>query len=176
MHPAPSSALAPRRRTAASFNKESALAQTKPACHAIINDSGHFIQPTKVLCDRSTMAQIIIVDDDAVVREMTTAILERDGHSVEQADDGNAGLAAVRARVPELLITDMEMPKMDGVELITELAKEFPHLPIIAMSGAPQSPQYLYLASLLGAEKILTKPFSTKLLTNTVKEVLSRPK
>lgn len=121
------------------------------------------------------MARILVIDDDTVVRELTAEILGHNGHTVTQAADGNAGLAAIRSQPPELVITDMEMPGMDGVEMIKILKRELPELPIIAMSGATQSAQYLYLASYLGAERLLNKPFAIGDLLATVNAVLQPP-
>lgn len=122
------------------------------------------------------MSRILVIDDDSVVRELTVKILERHGHTVDKAADGNAGVTAFRANPPDLVITDMAMPGKDGVEVIATLTKDFPEIPVIAMSGAPDSAQYLYLASFLGAERMLTKPFSPEVLMATVDAVVARPK
>ena len=124
----------------------------------------------------NTMSRILVIDDDSVVRELTGRILERHGHKVDMAADGNTGVTAFRANPPDLVITDMAMPGKDGVEVIAALTKDFPDIPVIAMSCAPDSAQYLYLASFLGAERMLTKPFSPEVLMATVDAVVARPK
>src|SRR3954471_23119522 len=101
------------------------------------------------------MARILVIDDDTAVRGLTVQILRSHGHTVNEAIDGDAGLTKFRAEPVDLLITDMAMPKTDGVEVISAVAKERPNFPIIAMSGAPDSAQYLYLASYLGAGRML---------------------
>ncbi len=122
------------------------------------------------------MPRILVIDDDRVVRELAARILQLHGHTVDLAGDGNQGLAAIRAHAPDLVVTDMEMPGKDGVEVIEILAKDLPDLPIIAMSGATQSAQYLYLASYLGAERLLNKPFTADVLIAAVDAVLQGPK
>ena len=118
------------------------------------------------------MARILVIDDDQLIREMIALTLGKAGHTVDQAKQGDDGLAAFRAHPADLIITDMAMPGMDGVQLIQRLLKEHPKLPIIAMSGAPDSAQFLYLASYLGAGRLLTKPFGTEALRLAVDEVL----
>ena len=114
------------------------------------------------------MARILVIDDDLLSRDYVGQILQTEGHTVEMAANGDDGLSLFRARPADLVITDMVMPKTDGVELITILLNEHPNLPVIAMSGAPNSAQYLYLASYMGAGKILTKPFTAKALLAAV--------
>jgi DNA-binding response OmpR family regulator len=114
------------------------------------------------------MAHILVIDDDQLIRDMVALTLGAEGHTVVQAESGVDGLAAFRTRPADLVITDMAMPKMDGVQLIERLLKEYPNLPIIAMSGAPDSAQYLYLASYLGAGRLLTKPFKPETLRGAV--------
>ena len=114
------------------------------------------------------MARILVIDDDLLSRDYVGQILQTEGHTVEMAANGDDGLSLFRARPADLVITDMVMPKTDGVELITILLNEHPNLPVIAMSGAPNSAQYLYLASYMGAGKILTKPFTAQALLAAV--------
>jgi DNA-binding response OmpR family regulator len=114
------------------------------------------------------MARILVIDDDLLSRDYVGQILQTEGHTVEMAANGDDGLSLFRAHPADLVITDMVMPKTDGVELITILLNEHPNLPVIAMSGAPNSAQYLYLASYMGAGKILTKPFTAKALLAAV--------
>jgi two-component system, chemotaxis family, chemotaxis protein CheY len=122
------------------------------------------------------MARILVIDDDPLSRDYVKQILQSEGHAVEMADSGQSGLAAFHACPADLVITDMVMPETDGVELIAGLMKEHPRLPVIAMSGAPSSAQYLYLASYLGAEKMMTKPFTAKALLAAVTSALKPAK
>ena len=120
------------------------------------------------------MARILVVDDDLMVRSYVAQILQTKGHTVEKAENGEEGLAIFRSRPTDLIITDMAMPKSDGVQLIASLQKENPSLPIIAMSGAPDSAQFLFLASYFGAEKMLTKPFTADALIDAVDLAVKR--
>ena len=81
------------------------------------------------------MARILVVDDDKAVRLLLRAMLERRGHSVVEAEDGAEGLQYYRAAPADLVITDIQMPVMDGLQMIKELRGDFPTAKIIAISG-----------------------------------------
>ena len=81
------------------------------------------------------MARILLVDDDNAVRLLLRAVLERWGHSVVEAGNGAEGLRCYRAAPTDLVITDIQMPVMDGLQMIKELRGDFPTAKIIAMSG-----------------------------------------
>ena len=120
------------------------------------------------------MASILAIDDDAMVRGMLVATLSSAGHAVVDVDNARGGLQSIRASLPDLVITDIVMPGKDGIETIIELRRDFPKLPVIAMSGQSEfSPLYLKMAKQLGAVKILKKPFSMDVLLRAVDEVLA---
>ena len=81
------------------------------------------------------VARILVVDDDKAVRLLLRAVLERQGHSVVEAENGAEGLQCYRAAPTDLVITDIQMPVMDGLQMITELRGAFPTAKIIAISG-----------------------------------------
>jgi two-component system, chemotaxis family, chemotaxis protein CheY len=81
------------------------------------------------------VACILVVDDDKAVRLLLRAILERQGHSVVEAENGDEGLRYYRAAPTDLVITDIQMPVMDGLQMIKELRGDFPTAKIIAISG-----------------------------------------
>src|ERR1041385_1718826 len=81
------------------------------------------------------MARILVIDDDEDVRETVRRTLESRGHTVKLAGDGSLGLAALAEDAPDLVITDVFMPRQDGIETLRELRKAFPKLKVIAMSG-----------------------------------------
>lgn len=122
------------------------------------------------------MTRVLVIDDDPLSRDYVAQILLAGGHSVEMAENAEQGLAAFQTRPIDLIITDMVMPGTDGVELITNLLKSRPNLPVIAMSGAPDSAAYLYLASYLGAGMVLTKPFAANAMLAAVTEALKKPR
>ena len=81
------------------------------------------------------VARILVVDDEKVVRLLLRAVLERRGHSVVEAENGDEGLRYYRAAPTDLVITDIQMPVMDGLQMIKELRHAFPTAKIIAISG-----------------------------------------
>ncbi len=121
------------------------------------------------------MASIVIIDDDAAFRPMLAQMLGRLGHEVFAAENGHAGLKFVRARVPDLVITDMVMPEKEGVETIIELRRSYPALKIIAISGGGRinSADYLSLATKFGVAGTLAKPFGRDELKAVLEAVLA---
>jgi DNA-binding response OmpR family regulator len=81
------------------------------------------------------MADVLIIDDAPLMRLVLTRILERAGHTVREADDGRSGIAEFRRQRPALVITDMMMLEMDGIETIQAMRRDDPEIPIIAISG-----------------------------------------
>ncbi len=81
------------------------------------------------------MARILVVDDDTAVRLLLRTVLERRGHVVVEAENGAEGLQYYRAAPTDLVITDIQMPVMDGLQMIKELRSAFPTVKIIAISG-----------------------------------------
>src|SRR5690242_8002624 len=81
------------------------------------------------------MAQILVIDDEPMLRRTLRAVLERAGHTVVEAEDGNQGLEQFNVQRPDLVLTDIIMPNREGVETIGEMRRQAPDLPIIAMSG-----------------------------------------
>jgi len=120
------------------------------------------------------MARILVIDDDEHIRETVRRVLESRGHSVEDADEGTAGIAAVAQRAPDLVITDIFMPGHDGIEVLLELRKAFPTLKVIAMSGGDGRGVLNLLedAELLGADRTIPKPFTPGELIAAVNDVL----
>jgi DNA-binding NtrC family response regulator len=80
-------------------------------------------------------ARVLVVDDDDDVRAFLVRALRRRGYDVEEAGDGTAGLAAVEQRCPDLVITDMAMPHLDGLGLLRALKQAAPDLPVIVLTG-----------------------------------------
>ena len=120
------------------------------------------------------MSSILIIEDDSGVRDLFKKCLEKAGHEVHCANDGEAGLKSYRDFQSDLVITDMVMPKKEGVETIFELKREFPDVKIIAISGGGllEPGRYLALAKAQGVEKILQKPIKSSLLLSSTEEVL----
>jgi CheY-like chemotaxis protein len=106
------------------------------------------------------------VDDEPAQRFALRRILERAGHEVTDAGDGAAALRAVRESPPDLMVTDMMMPVMDGNELIRRLRSEpaTAGIPILAASGDP------HLA--VGADAVISKPYKWEHLTKVADGLL----
>jgi len=112
--------------------------------------------------------RILVVDDDEDIRRFNADVLTRMGYHVEAAADGAAGWDALNANRYDLLITDNNMPKLSGVELIKKINTAGIPVPIILSSGVPQNEEVeLRLAA------ILPKPFTLDELLGTVKKVLT---
>nr|NJM00937.1 response regulator [Desulfobacula sp.] len=119
------------------------------------------------------MKKILVMDDEASIRSMLKKFLEREGYFVLTAADGKEGMALFD-RYVDLVVTDLIMPEKEGMEVIMELRKKFPEVPVIAMSGGGRnSPEsYLNTARLLGAGTVLEKPVQTGILLDAVKRAL----
>ena len=118
------------------------------------------------------MARILIIDDDPDTRDLIQHTLNSAGHQTHTASEGREGLKHFLRNVVELVITDLFMPEVDGLEVIGGLRTHFPQLPIIATSG--HTPDLLSVARKMGSNEILHKPFSTDELLALVQKVLSR--
>ncbi|HIJ89986.1 MAG: response regulator [Desulfobulbaceae bacterium] len=121
------------------------------------------------------MARILLIDDEQMVLELLVSVLTRAGYEVITAGDGLVACQLCRSQDFDLVITDIIMPEMDGIEMIQELRQRCPQVKIIAMSGGGRcSPQdYLEIAGVLGVSATIAKPFSNKDFLATVNEVLS---
>lgn len=120
------------------------------------------------------MSRVLVVDDDRDVQDSVGRVLQRAGHEVYFASDGMGAIRFIRADRPDLVVTDVLMPEMDGIELIMELRREAPELPIIAVSGGGRLPKELVLdtASALGAVHTVEKPFEIQHLLAVVDRAL----
>ena len=122
------------------------------------------------------MATILLVDDDPQVQTALTIALEQAGHQVSQVNNGRQALRQLRAQFVDLVITDILMPEVDGLELIRLLRREFPGTKILAISGgAARLPglDMLQLARALGADRLLSKPSRNQELLSQITELLS---
>jgi CheY-like chemotaxis protein len=121
------------------------------------------------------MARILLADDEPKLRELFARYLQGLGHDVRTAADGNEVMAALADAPADLLVTDINMPDMDGIEILTALRKDGSHLPVIAISGGGYLDKNLLLSSaaMLGALVTLEKPFALEELRDAVDDVLS---
>jgi len=121
-------------------------------------------------------ANILVIDDDAIVRRTLQEILESEGFQVTSAENGRQGIAAFDRRRPDLVITDIIMPDQEGIETIIHLRKVWPQGPIIAISGGGRigNVDFLQMAERIGADAILSKPFEPEELLALVTRCLDK--
>jgi len=120
------------------------------------------------------MARIIVIDDEPGICRIACAVLEAAGHTVVAYPDGRGGIAHIKKDPPDLLVTDLFMPEMEGLETI-RLARDLQsQLPIIAISGVYfEGGDYLEIAEKLGALATLRKPFLPGDLVDLVARLLA---
>jgi CheY-like chemotaxis protein len=116
-----------------------------------------------------TRATILIIDDAEPVRALLRFALEAAGYEVTEAANGRQGLERYRQRPTDLVITDIAMPELNGLDLILELTREFLQAKVIAISGAGGEQNVLDVAKLLGARQTFQKPFSVPQLLRAVR-------
>ncbi len=110
----------------------------------------------------SARLKILVIDDEAEICELTKLLLQRNGHEVLVATDGNLAIRLFNEQIFDLVITDILMPDCDGLEVIAELRRKHPAVRIIASSGGGRvsSDSYLHIARKTGAHALLAKPFT----------------
>lgn len=118
--------------------------------------------------------ELLLIDDDPAMRSMLHRALTRAGYLVHEAGDGREGLKVLAAHSVALVLTDIIMPDVEGVELIFRLKKSHPGLPVIAMSGGGRmSPKgYLDVAKSCGATRTIAKPFDISQLLGWIAELI----
>jgi two-component system, response regulator, stage 0 sporulation protein F len=115
------------------------------------------------------MATILVIDDEEIIRALLRSVLEGEGYEVTEAANGREGLELYRQRPIHLVITDILMPEMNGLDMLLELTREFLHAKVIAISGVGGERKVLDVAKLLGARRTFTKPFSMPDLLSAVR-------
>ena len=131
------------------------------------------------------MKSVLIIDDEAEVGHALRRVLEREGLAVETATGSSEGLSLFEKNRPDLVITDIIMPKMHGIDLIRTLRAQHEHIRIVAISGgghfgpahyqpaAITTSAYLAAATEAGADAVLTKPFDKEDLLAAVRRLLN---
>jgi DNA-binding response OmpR family regulator len=121
----------------------------------------------------SSKKRILVVDDEPNIREVVELYLRRDGFEVEVAADGEAALAAIERSVPDLIVLDLMMPVLDGLEVTRALRQGEFDVPIIMLTAKGEETDKI-VGLELGADDYVTKPFSPKEVVARVKAVLRR--
>ncbi|MBA3347477.1 MAG: response regulator [Actinobacteria bacterium] len=119
------------------------------------------------------MSRILVVDDEHLVRNLTVQVLERAGYDVVSASDAQSALALLEDDAVDLVVSDVVMPGLSGVELLNELRDRCPDLPVLLMTGGSPEPERTSRALELGASGIVYKPFSHADLTHAVHTALN---
>ena len=117
---------------------------------------------------------ILIVEDHDMLREVLERQLQRSGFAVIGAAHGLEAIERFRAAAVDLVVTDMEMPRSDGFELIAALRSERPNVAIIAISGAERVLRDPHAVEKLGVKLLLEKPVSGPELVQAVRRALAR--
>ena len=118
------------------------------------------------------MPQVLVVDDDPHIRQLLVFALEKAGLSAREAEDGEAAIAAVTRERPDLVVLDINMPKLDGLEVCRQL-RAMGDLPILFLSSRDDEIDRV-LGIELGGDDYVTKPFSPREVTARVQAILRR--
>jgi two-component system alkaline phosphatase synthesis response regulator PhoP len=121
------------------------------------------------------MKKILLIEDEPDMAELVRYNLEKDGFKVESADRGEAGLEKARRAPPDLVILDLMLPGVDGLDVLRRLraGREAPHVPVILLTAkAGEADRVVGLE--LGADDYVVKPFSPRELVARVKAILRR--
>jgi CheY-like chemotaxis protein len=121
---------------------------------------------------KSRTRSAVVADDDGQVRYFVRLVLAHAGYSVREAVNGKDALEKLATQPADLLVTDLMMPDVDGIELIRSVRASGPPITIIAMSGADES-VYLRVASRLGADYVLRKPFTIEDLQRVLSGIMT---
>jgi len=120
------------------------------------------------------MANILVIDDDVTIQLVFSQFLTSLGHEIMQAENGKKGMSMIQETRPDLVITDIMMPEMDGLEILMQLRSTHDSVPVIAISGGMRSlpVNFLQQAKLFGARYVFEKPVPLEVLRNAVTELL----
>ena len=117
-------------------------------------------------------AKILVIDDEQSIIDLVTAYLRKEGYEIAAALDGPSGLKAARAFNPDVVVLDVMLPGMDGIELLTRLRRESNVYVIMLTAKSEETDKIVGLS--VGADDYLTKPFSPRELVARVKAALRR--
>jgi len=117
---------------------------------------------------------ILVVDDEAPVRDMLRVVLQKEGYAVASAADGKEAVRMFRRRPADLIITDIIMPEQEGLKTIFDLRRDSPTVKIIAISGVGRYGlgDYLEAAAAFGADRTFAKPFDRRELLSAIRDLL----
>jgi DNA-binding response OmpR family regulator len=119
------------------------------------------------------MARVLVVEDDATVAEVVLGYLRREGHEVEYTSEGGRALACVETFDPELVVLDVMLPGIDGLEVCRQLRADGRSIPVVMLTALGEEEDRV-LGLELGADDYVTKPFSPRELVLRVQSLLRR--
>lgn len=125
------------------------------------------------------MAKILLVEDNELVRRSLCALLVRSGFEVDEAVDGEESIDLFQRNKYDLIVTDLFLPKMSGIKVVTELRRLSPEVPIVAISGGGCLGREFLLgeAEKLGADAVFGKPIENAEFVGEIRELLaSKPR
>lgn len=120
------------------------------------------------------MSRILVIDDEPVVRELTVEILRRSGYNPQGVPSARHALDLLEQERFDLVVSDVVMPEMTGIDFLYELRARRPDLPVVLMTGGSKEPERTTKAVELGATGLLYKPFSHEELRAVVAAALER--
>jgi YesN/AraC family two-component response regulator len=126
----------------------------------------------QTLAPRSIEGRILIVDDEKLILELLTEFLESKGHEVVTALNGQEGLEKFKSYAPDMILTDLKMPKLTGIQLLKAVKETNPKVPVVLISGYGEI-ETVVEALKEGAENFLAKPLNMKVLAKVVEKSLS---
>lgn len=120
------------------------------------------------------MARVLIIDDSPTETYKLTSMLEKSGHVVLTADNGEAGIALARKELPDLVLMDIVMPGLNGFQATRQLAKlpETSHIPVIIVTTKDQETDRVW-GMRQGAKAYLTKPIQSDVLMSAMAEAMA---
>lgn len=124
------------------------------------------------------MTSILLVDDDPTVRMIATELLRDEDYAITEAEDGRTAMQIIEAVPVDLLVLDILMPKMDGLEVIRSVRKSHPHIRVLAISSGGRragTMTYLETAKVFGADEVMVKPLRLSTFAATVARLLAVP-
>jgi len=121
------------------------------------------------------MALIVVMEDDAASRMLVCSVLKKEGHDVLAAEDGEQGLVLVEARTPDLIVSDVQMPGMNGFQMLTALRQRsaWTRIPVILLTSL-QERAHMRIGMTSGADDYITKPFKPAELREAVAAQLNK--
>lgn len=120
------------------------------------------------------MYNILLLDDETFIQDLFSQFLTHEGYNVECVSNGREGLQKLREFDADLVITDIMMPEMDGLEVVREIRKNRSDLPVIAISGGMRNAavNFVSVAKEFGADAIFEKPVSLSDLLSSIKQLV----